>query len=200
LLATLNELRPSRRSELWHPRGKRQGIVRVSGTPNASRSPHPLSPRNLDLGETSALDGRGQEFFNELQLEDVFTLLPTLGPFVCVDHLPAEIRAAPETHDLLDGVRPRSHQLDRGSIIPDIRSGWETTRSVVSLGVARELSGSKLRSVLTRLLSMPLSLHDQTIQKRGISNEPQLPCGGGGKTKLTSESPIRLIQKASVRS
>lgn len=122
-LTALDELRPIRRSELWHLRSKGQRIIRVPGTPNAGRSPHPLPPHDLDLRETSTLDGRGKKFFNELQLENVFTLFPTFGPFVCVDHLPTEIRATPETHYFLDGVRPRGHQLNRRPIIPDIRSG-----------------------------------------------------------------------------
>ena len=121
-LTALDELRPGWGSELWHSRGKRQRIIRVPGTPNARRPPHPLPPHNLDLGKTCAWDGRGKKFFNKLQLENVFAFFPTFGPFVCVDHLPTEIRAAPETYDFLDGVRPRGHQLNRGPIVPDIRS------------------------------------------------------------------------------
>jgi len=67
------------------------------------------------------VDGRGKKFLNELQLENVFALFPTFAPFVSVDHLPTEVRTAPKAHDLLDGVRARGHQLDRGPIIPDIR-------------------------------------------------------------------------------
>ena len=88
---TLDELRPRRTSELWHPGSKRQRIICVLGTPNAGRPPHSLPPRNLDLGKTSALDRKGEKFFDELQLENVFALFPTFGSFVCVDHLPAEI-------------------------------------------------------------------------------------------------------------
>ena len=78
----------------------------VFGAPNAGRPPHPLPPRNLDLGKTSTLDRRGKKLFDELQLENVFALFPTFGSFVRVDHLPTEIRAAPKTHDFLDCVCP----------------------------------------------------------------------------------------------
>jgi len=103
----LNEMRPSRRSELWHPRGKWQRIIGVFGTPNANRPPHSLLPR--DLEGTWALNGGWRKFFDELQLENVLALLPTFSPFVCVYHLPTKIRAAPEAHDFLDGVCPRGH-------------------------------------------------------------------------------------------
>lgn len=52
------------------------------------------------------MDRRGKKFFNELQLENVLALFPTLGSFVCVDHLPTEVRTTPKTHDFLDCVRP----------------------------------------------------------------------------------------------
>jgi len=120
-LTALYKLRPSRRGERWHPGSKRQREICVLGTPNAGRPPHPLPPRNLDLGKTSAWDRRGKKFLDELQLKNVLALFPTFGSFVCVDHLPTEIRTTPKTHDLLDCVCPRGHQLDRRPIVPDIR-------------------------------------------------------------------------------
>ena len=137
-ITAIYELRPSRRSEFRHPRGERQRIVRIPRTPNASRPPHPLPPRDLDFGVAPTLDVSRKSLFKKLQLEDVFALFPTFATFVGVDHLPAEIRAASVTHDFLDGVRSRGHQLDRGPIILDVRSkmwgGRKKRRRAVSSG------------------------------------------------------------------
>ena len=121
-LTTLYEPGPGRRGEHGHLRGKRQIRIGVLRTPNTGRPPQPLPPRDLYLGQATTLDGRGKEFLNELHLENVFSLFPTFGTFVCMNHLPAEIRVAPETHDFLNGVRPRGHQLNRRPIIPDVGS------------------------------------------------------------------------------